>query len=636
MICGGQARPRGRLAPSRLALGLALGLATSRPAAAADPPLSAQPTQVALGDVSVLPAGNHATASVSLIAGAVGATITAMHLDGGAVTAWSFTTTCGATPTTTGACTLAAGAAATVTFTAAPTAAGSLDASLLITLGGLAPGQTVTIPLHAVGVGATLTAVAATPATVSLGAVPLGATSTPATIVVRNGGNLAATATVTTTGPFAAQPATLAVDPLTTAAVAVTCTPTAAGPATGTLTITSHNAYLGSPLSLPLTCAGAAGYLRATPTTVDLGELRVGAPPRRTTITLAPTAATTITALELTPAVPGLSLEGPTLPAAIAAGGALTVDVVAAPAADGDLTAALAITTADPADALAVPIHGLAVTAHATTPPLVDFGTICTTGAPPPLPIDAWLDASGTATLVVQPPTLDGAPFSPGAMSPFHVALAQPASYPTAGYMLPAGERATATLSTDIPTAPGVYTDTLRWATDLGAGTPTTTKVALEVLSTGGAISPSVVDFGVAPTNSVSAPRMIVVQNCGAADVTLQTASIAAPFSTRGLPLPLTLAAGGQLGFRVVFAPAIPGRFEAPLTLALTGAAQPTLTVDLIGQTAEAPVLADGGLAPAGHGHGCGCRTDEAPTGPLLLGLLGAALSRRRGRVAPR
>jgi hypothetical protein len=179
-----------------------------------------------------------------------------------------------------------------VVFT--PSAAGSRNSSLTITSND--PQGPTVIPLFGSGV-AQPTAVLSN-SILNFGNSAIGVTSPPLPVTLTNIGaaNLAISS-VTASGNFTvaanACPATLA--PAASCVVQVAFSPTAAGPATGSL-IVSDNSYFDAQQTVALSGIGATGaLLRITPATLSFGQIGLNSTSPAQTITLANTGSGTVT-----------------------------------------------------------------------------------------------------------------------------------------------------------------------------------------------------------------------------------------------------------------------------------------------------------------------------------------------------
>ncbi len=158
---------------------------------------------------------------------------------------FSQTNTCGSS--------IAAGGSCTVSVKFAPTASGTASGTLSVASN--APGSPLTVALTGTGVtGAT--ALTASPTSVSFGSVAVGSTSAAQTVTVTNPGGSAATGvSVSAAAPFGESNncgTSLAAGASCT--VSVSFAPTAAGAATGTLSVNSSAP--GSPLTVALSGTG--------------------------------------------------------------------------------------------------------------------------------------------------------------------------------------------------------------------------------------------------------------------------------------------------------------------------------------------------------------------------------------------
>ncbi len=162
---------------------------------------------------------------------------------------------------------VAVGDSLVVTVTFDPTAAGAQAGTL--TIASNDPGQpTLTISLTGTGVAAPTAVLSTSAATLSLGSVTVGSTGT-GTFYVRNRGNAALSLTgITSSDPqFTAAPGTGTVAPGDSLLVTVTFAPTAAGSATGTLTLASN----GGTATVALTGTGLAAGTFVVDGTRDTG-----------------------------------------------------------------------------------------------------------------------------------------------------------------------------------------------------------------------------------------------------------------------------------------------------------------------------------------------------------------------------
>jgi uncharacterized protein (TIGR03382 family) len=593
------------------------------------PSIALDVTSVDVGDVDV---GSGSASSTVHVAnhGTGDLHIASLALVGGATADWSFAAT---TPCTSTPCTLSSGTSIDVVLTFDPSALDGRPSTLQIHSDD-ASHPTSVIALTGDGLGATLALATNVGSGVDLGSVAVGASSSFA-LALRNDGN-ATLAPVTlaitqTDTAFAIDPDTLSITKSGHATATVTCTPTDHVVTTGTLTITAPDALTGSPLAIPLTCTGVAGNLVATPTPIQLGEIRTGGGIVMKTITLSTLGATvTVTAAPaLTTPIAGLTVSEPT---ATTITGAAPATFVLAIDPQQDVSLADHITVAAGNDLLDLPITGAVVTAAVTPSPTRDLGSFCV-GEPTASAIVS-LTASGTASVQLASAPAMGLADA----SPFQLTAVAPSVFP---FDLPSGARATAQITPKRAGSAGLVTDDVVWADDVPAALAPHTTIRATFIDDGGAVSPGSVDFGVAPIHLAEpTDQLITIQNCGADAMTLGTPTIspAGAFHTTGT-LPLQLLPAQSATISVGFGPVSVGDFSSTLTVsAIKGTDMFDLTVALhgIGEIQSPPTGDDAGAGDTTQAapHGCGCDTAAgggAPTGSLLLAVGAVVRRRRRG-----
>jgi len=227
--------------------------------------------------------------------------------------------------------TLTAGQSTSFTVQFAPTAGGAVSGNVTITSNGSNP--TLNVPVT--GTGVTPGALTPNPATLAFGNVQVGNTGSMSETLTNSGGTTVniSQANVTGTGfsiTGLTLPATL------TAGQSVTFTakfaPAATGAASGTLEIISDGSN--SPLDIGMTGTGTAqGQLSVSPTTLDFGNVVVGANSALTGTLNATGASVTVSSANIGSGE--FVLSGITLPKTIASGGSATFTVTFTPSAVG-------------------------------------------------------------------------------------------------------------------------------------------------------------------------------------------------------------------------------------------------------------------------------------------------------------
>jgi MYXO-CTERM domain-containing protein len=589
------------------------------------PSLALDVTSLDVGAVAVA-SGSAASAIEVTNIGAADLHIASIAIAGGATTDWSFTVTspCALTP-----CTLPPGGSFELDTAFNPTALAGRSSTIEIHSDDASHPTTV-IGLTGTGVGATLAVGTdlGSGSGIELGSVAVGATST-FVLALRNDGN--ATLSPITLGlaqddaVFAVTPASPTIAPSSTTTLTVTCTPTDHVASSGTLTITAASALVGSPIAIPLTCTGVAGSLVATPSPIQLGELRTGTGTQLVSIALSTLAAPVTISGAPALTTPLTAVTVGDLPSqSVTVATPVTFQLAIDPSADGPLDDHLTIPAG--ASTLDVPITGKIVTAAVTQTATRDLGSFCV--GEPTATAAVSLTASGTASI--------GLPAAPalaqGDDSPFQIAPVTPSAFP---YTLLSGTRATAAVTAKRQSTAGTMTDDVVWSDDVAATPSPHTTITATFIDDGGALSPGAVDFGSAPIHLIEpTDQVIVIQNCGteAMSLTAPTIAPAGEFYTVGT-LPQQLLPAQTATFAVGFGPVDVGEHTATLTIPATiGAQVNNLTVSLRGVgviTTPADTDAGTDMHPNNPG-GCGCQSSDPAGGALLLAAL--AICRRRRR----
>jgi parallel beta-helix repeat protein len=260
----------------------------------------------------------------------------------------------------------------TVTFT--PTAAGPRSGTLTITSD--APGSPHTVPLS--GTGVVLTpGVVINPPSIVFPSQNVGTSSAAQSVSVTNTGTGPLhISSVTTSGDFsntASCPATINPGPTNACVFTVTFTPTAAGPRTGTLTVTSD--ATGSPHTITLSGTGAplTPTVSLTPTSLTFAPRTVGSTSTPQTITLANTGNGPLTITSITGS--GDYAFTSSCGTALAALASCTINVTFTPLAAGPRPGSLVIVDNAPGSPRTVPFSGTGA-AGVTAVPMVSPGSL--------------------------------------------------------------------------------------------------------------------------------------------------------------------------------------------------------------------------------------------------------------------
>jgi uncharacterized protein (TIGR03382 family) len=506
---------------------------------------------------------------------------------------------------------------ATVAFT--PTVLGTRNGNLVINSND--PTQPVLeIPLYGLAQGAVLVpddALGTIPM-LDLGSVPVGFPTT-SMFTLRNDGDVALDpVTLSTTGVFSLGTTQTTIAASSVEELEVTCTPTAVDVFTSEIVVTAPNAVTGSPLHIMVRCEGTSGSFFAMPSSLQLGEIRVGSPTVQRTvilesigpaldITSGPTLANAIAGMSVTPATPAMfSMLQPA---------EFEVEVIAT--ADVDLANTISIAT-DTGGSIDIPVTGKVVTPDVDVPVSIMVGSFCVNQSTQPT--TTKLEANGTASIDLPTrPVMEA-----GASSPFQVGYTSPVMYP---YRLPAGGTATVEITPLRQPTAGTKTDQLVWATDSPNETSPKTMVTAAFIADGGAVAPQTVDFGGWPLRASADPRLIRIQNCGSEPMALLGATIVPSGEFRDVsaePLPAMLQPNQLATLTVGFTPTRVGSRMATVTI---DSSKGPLNVMLLGNGLGDP----GTTGESISFYACDCATGD-PTGAWPAALVIVMLRRRRRR----
>lgn len=520
---------------------------------------------------------------------------------------------------TTGACPLPVGQTLSIDLAFEPTEHGDLDAAIEV-FGTPALGSQ-TVQLLGTGLGGKLRVddPAAPDFRIDFGTIAKNQIVT-VPVVMSNIGN--ASLEVTPSNP--GSPFTVAITPVsitegTQNQFDVTCM---AGSAIAqqieTIALTT-DAYAQNTPSVEVRCAIANTTVQVT-NPLDFGELRVGDKPGMLEITIANPSGNPMVTIEditLVGATDALTLTAPTVPATLAGGAQLTAMLELSTIEDVVLegvTLEVEITEVETVT-LSQPVSGKVGTPEAVVLPLqLDLGSVCVG-----TPVESVIKMSntGTATLAIQRPTMSSPSFVP--------LYTNPTDYPVDGAPLLPGDKATVGVMLATTTA-GVQAGTLSWEVD-APGSPFETKVSVELVMEGTAVSPGSLVFG--GVDIAEPPLMmqtITLENCGPGtalvtyDRVVADEGNASAWKLDPAQQQRELLPKETMRVRVAFDPERPGRHLAALHFAIDGGEE---IVRLEGD-------ATGTLPDETSFYACGCSGSSDPTRgwPILLAI--SLLLRRR------
>lgn len=352
---------------------------------------------------------------------------------------------------------IAAGGTANFSVTFAPTATGTIPGN--VTIASTATNGSLSITLSGTGTQGDLIA---TPSSVSFGNLAVGLDASIG-VTLKNTG----TATISITGSSISGAAfsmsTLASQTLTpnqTASFNVTFTPTSAGAATGTISVTNTGA--GSPLNIPLSGTGTQAQISANPSSVSFGTVVDGNSDSQL-ITLTNNGNATLTFSQITVSGTGFSQTGLSTSTTIAAGGNATFDAVFDPTSGSAVTGSITLTTNATPSPLVINLSGTGSAATfllGANPSSLSFGNI---GDGTNSSLTTSITNNGNSSITISSVTVTGAGFTASGLSN--------------GTILTSGQSATLTV-TFAPTAAGSVTGASVTIASNATNSPTTINLS--------------------------------------------------------------------------------------------------------------------------------------------------------------
>ena len=524
---------------------------------------------------------------------------------------WTFTLG-GACSTQT--CTLGPGQKLDVRLTFNPNGFNARPATLVVNYSDPDGNKQASIALDGQGVGATAQLIG-TPS-IDFGVVPINTQAMQRTFKLQNLGNRSTDVTLaaTPTQPFLF-PMALTLPPGETT-VNVGCFSTAEVDATVNLLV--DGADVTSPLSVPTHCDVRDTQLTTTPTSIPLGELRIGTSVSPINVTVDRVGAGSpipLTSATLSATDPNLSLG-----ALASLSTPATVTLGISPTTEGAISTSIVITPSL-GDPVPVPVTGSVVTATLTADDVMTLGTFCVDQPVSKTAIN--LTSTGTATIQVTDVQLEL-----GDASPFELERSVPDTYPTS--LAPNGGRATVLVAPKRRSIPDEDVhDTLVWSTDAG---PVTSVLTTRFIADGGAVAPPELDFMDVPIRIVNDDaKSVTLQNCSVDPLQLLPPTIPAPFELTG-EFPLMLDPAAKATISILFLPRDPGEVTKELTIESMAGDTFAVTLHGNGVTGDDPGPGDGGNGNLDETsfYACGCRGSGNPAGVLVIALAILMVFRRR------
>jgi hypothetical protein len=457
--------------------------------------------------------------------------------------------------------TINAGSSASFSAIFAPTATGAVSGSISVVSN--APGSPAAIALTGTGIQGQ---VGATPSSANFGSVAVGSSGSQTITLTNSGTASVAISQVSTSGTgFSmtglAAPMTLAAGQSTS--FTAKFSPTAAGSATGSISIVSN--ATGSPLVIALSGSGTATQpqLTISPASVAFGSVSVGSSGSQT-VTLTNAGNATLTVSQATSSGTGFSMSGASMPMTINAGSSASFSAVFAPTAMGPASGSISVVSNAPGSPAAIALTGTGIQGQlGATPSSVNFGSVAV-GSSGSQTIT--LTNSGTASVTISAATASGTGLSiSGLSTPLTLGAGLSTTFSAQFAPTSAGSMSgSISVVSNAPTSP---------LTIPLSGTATQPQLAA---------TPSTAALGSVVMGSNNS-QTISLANNGTATLTISSAAVTgAGFSTTGLTLPVSIAAGKTSTFNAVFAPSAAGSVSGSISL-VSNAPNSPFTISLSG-----------------------------------------------------
>jgi hypothetical protein len=468
-----------------------------------------------------------------------------------------------------GGVTLAAGQSLPLTASFAPATVGAVAGSISVV--STATNSPATISWSGTGLQPQISV---TPSSVSFGNLVVGATGTQ-TLTVRNPGtatlNVTQASLIGTGFTSSGLALPLSIPPGGSSAFNIGFAPASAGNFSGSITLVSNAPN--SSLVIPVAGTGVSTALQlsASPTSLNFGNLATGSNATQR-VTISNNGNSSVSISQISASGAGYSTSGVTLPFSLAAGQSTSFNVTFAPTSTGSLSGSVTVVSNATNSPATISLSGTGVQPQiSVTPSSVSFGNV-TVGVTNTQTLT--IRNAGTATLNVSQAPLAGTGFT-------FSGLVLPLSVPSGG-----------SSSFNVGFAPA-SAGTFSGSITLISNT-TNSPLVLSLSGTGVATvrqlsaSPASLSFG-SLTTGTSATQSVTITNNGNSSVSIsQVSASGAGFTTNGITLPLSLAAGQSTSISVAFAPASAGNLSGSVTV-VSNATNSPLVVALSG-TGSTPV----------------------------------------------
>jgi hypothetical protein len=403
------------------------------------------------------------------------------------------------------------------------------------------------------------------PSSVNFGQVAVGKQSTQS-VSVSNTGSVGINITQTTlsnpqfTVAGLSMPMALAVGQTGTFTVVVN--PTSAGAMAGTLTVQGDGGSAPAAINLSATAVSSQAQLSVNPTAINFGTVSNGLKVTYNLV-LSNNGTTSLTISMLTLTGSDYTISGLTTPTTVAPGQSVQAVVAFSPTVVGSAPGSLSITSSDPNNpTVTVPLNGAGTSATtgelSTNPGSLTFGTVATGTS---VNQQVVLTNTGNAAVNISAVTLVGTGLTVSGVP------ASTALNPSESIRL---------IASFAPAAAGSISGSILIASN-AANSPLTIPVSAAGAQAGLTISPPSYNFG-SVVDGQTMSQTITVTNTGTAPLTIAQLSVSGnAYSVSGLVTPLTIAAGSNTTFGVLFAPTTAGNLTGNVSIASNAPNSPNI-----------------------------------------------------------
>lgn len=435
-----------------------------------------------------------------------------------------------------------------------------------VTLTDNAPGTPQTLALTG-NQAASLGILSANPASVNFGSVLVGSSGSASITLTNSGSSPVSVSAVTASGSgfsiggFSAG----TLNPAASRAFTVTFSPTAAGNASGSLSVASNASDSTLPIALSGSGTASQPQLSISPSSVAFQGVHVGTSASQT-VTLKNTGNATLNVG--TAAISGSGYTMTLAPTSINAGTSATFSVTFTPTAEGSDAGSISISSNAPGSPAAVALSGSGLEAlGSASPASVSFGSVTVGNSNSQV---VTLKNAGNTTLTFSQMSVSGAGFSVSGLSTSSTVAAGGTLNFNAVFTPTSASSSTGSIALVTNGSPAQITVALT-----GSGT-----AAAQVLS----VSSSTLTFGnvqVGSSNSQTAR----VTNTGNSDVTISGVTVTGNgYSASGITSGLILSANQSATLTVDFAPSGLGNASGSITIASNATNGPS-TISLSGES---------------------------------------------------